>query len=278
MSPGSSSLQQLARQPVVDPHIAEIVAAIEARQVQPIVQQRPQGAVREAVVVLVDVPFGQVDGRDRQVVLNVERGPGRALFRRFPAPAEPYAAGFPERGKHRDRKAADDGFPFAYGGRPDSIRRRVDSPRLPNLHGGDHRAFRREVQPQPGPAAIVQCVIFPGSGRFAGKAKKFFIRFSPFPCFVRERTIYCIAHGLVVQAARVSSFSWTFPPYPTGPSSGGPFFGLSAGALREAALAEEARNHCEALRRRVMPGPGTGIPYGMPQRSASARATPRYSR
>ena len=75
----------------VDPPIAVVLFPVVTRQIDPIVEDRPEGGVGETAVVVVVVALGQAKGHIVDVVLGL--GLGRPVFLdRLAVPAEPDAA------------------------------------------------------------------------------------------------------------------------------------------------------------------------------------------
>ena len=89
---GPQQLVELAREMLVDAHVAGQIAAREFREIEPVMQDRPQHAVGEAVVVFV-VVLGAEIGHDIVDVVMMDRvGLDRiALAGDLAAPAEPHA-------------------------------------------------------------------------------------------------------------------------------------------------------------------------------------------
>src|SRR5215831_20065457 len=90
----------------VDTAIAAEIAARKLRQIEPVVQDRPQHAIGEAVVIFLIVGLDQVgDDVGHVAALN---GPGRDLLfsRNRSTPAEPEAAVALEQRAHRNGKPA----------------------------------------------------------------------------------------------------------------------------------------------------------------------------
>ena len=86
--------RQLVGEQCVDPVVGLAGAAVVVDQIQAEVQQGPQGAIGEAVVVAVHITLGQVHGDvlDIAVALFVQRATG--LAHALAAPAEPQPAAF----------------------------------------------------------------------------------------------------------------------------------------------------------------------------------------
>jgi hypothetical protein len=90
----------------VDPRIALAERPVVGGQVDAVVEQRPQGPVGEAVVVLVDVLLLEVDGGDGDALDLAERELAGELRRGPAAPAEPDAGILAQRGRKRHGQAA----------------------------------------------------------------------------------------------------------------------------------------------------------------------------
>ncbi|MNC22518.1 hypothetical protein D3C75_705200 [compost metagenome] len=89
---------------LVDPLVTTEIGLAELRQIDPVVQDRPQHPVGEAVVVLIEVARAHV-GQD---VLQVPTIDGRGWWRligHLPAPAKPEALALLHGGMHRHGKA-----------------------------------------------------------------------------------------------------------------------------------------------------------------------------
>ena len=77
------------REAGVHPEVTPVVEPVVGGVSHPVVKERPEGPVGVAVVVLVVVVRGEVDGRDGEPVRLAEGGRTRA-FAHLPAPAEPH--------------------------------------------------------------------------------------------------------------------------------------------------------------------------------------------
>src|SRR4051794_7656804 len=83
---------------LVDPHVAGKVAARELGQIEAIMQDRPEHAIGEAVVVFLVVLGVQTGRHELDVVVVDCRGLERIAFARdLAAPAEPHARPFAKR-------------------------------------------------------------------------------------------------------------------------------------------------------------------------------------
>ncbi len=124
---GAQEPRKRLRELAVDPPVRLELAALEVRQVDAKVQQRPEAIVAEAIVIAVEVRLREVERREGDAgshLLVQPRPPGR-----MPAPPEPEAAALAQRLDQADREPAGGGRPAH---RPDAIRHR-DQPRRP-LH------------------------------------------------------------------------------------------------------------------------------------------------
>ena len=97
---------ELIGEQAVDAHVAALVGARIFLQIDPIVQDRPQHPVGEAVVIFLVIGLGEVDDR-----VFDPAAPDAARRRRFliadvAAPAEPDADAFAQRGLDGDRQPA----------------------------------------------------------------------------------------------------------------------------------------------------------------------------
>jgi hypothetical protein len=90
----------------VDSHVAAGVGARIFLQVDPVMEDRPEHAVGEPIVIFLDVVGRQVDQDVRHLVDIDRRRLGRRLFGHFAAPAEPYSVATLECGLHRHRHPA----------------------------------------------------------------------------------------------------------------------------------------------------------------------------
>jgi len=91
--------RQLFGEQRVDPAVGFAGGAVIVHQVQPEVQQRPQGAVGEAIVVAVDVALVQVHGDVADVTLGLLVQLAAVIAHGFAAPAEPQPTAFLQRGQ-----------------------------------------------------------------------------------------------------------------------------------------------------------------------------------
>ena len=80
----------------VDAKIAAEIAAREFGKVEPVMQDRPQHAVGEAVVEFLVVFLAQIDGGIGDIVVLDDLGVARIVIRDPPAPAEPKSAAPPK--------------------------------------------------------------------------------------------------------------------------------------------------------------------------------------
>ncbi|MNI40214.1 hypothetical protein D3C73_944270 [compost metagenome] len=98
--------RQLVGEQCVDPVVGLAGAAVVVDQVQAEVQQWPQGAIGEAVVVAIHIALGQVHGDvlDIAVALFVQRATG--LAHALATPAEPQPAAFLQCRQQADSEAA----------------------------------------------------------------------------------------------------------------------------------------------------------------------------
>ena len=127
MSSRFSSFASALREPGVDAAIALEIAALESREVDAKVQERPQAVVAEAVVVAVELVLREVERRHRQAV-DLLRMQARAARRgRAPAPAEPQPAVLAQGIDQPHRESARGGGP-AHG--PDAVRHDDEARRL----------------------------------------------------------------------------------------------------------------------------------------------------
>ena len=95
---------QGVREALADPDVALVVVAIEAGEVGAVVKERPQGAVREAVVVLLVVLVRQVRGRRGESAAIESLGRDAGAVGDLAAPAEPQPAGLLEGVEQRHRE------------------------------------------------------------------------------------------------------------------------------------------------------------------------------
>src|SRR5215471_7654903 len=77
---------------LVDAEIATKVSAREFGQIEPIVEDRPEHAVREPIIEFLVVVLTQIDRGIRDVVVCDGLDPTRLILRNSSAPAEPEAA------------------------------------------------------------------------------------------------------------------------------------------------------------------------------------------
>jgi hypothetical protein len=99
---------QLFGEQPVDPAISDIGIPIEAREIEPIVKQRPERAIGKAAVVAVEISLAQIDRDEGDVGGSQHLGPGLVEIGNLPAPAEPDAAALAQRSQHPDRQSASD--------------------------------------------------------------------------------------------------------------------------------------------------------------------------
>ncbi|MNU89778.1 hypothetical protein D3C71_796280 [compost metagenome] len=97
---------QLFGEQRVDPAVGFAGGAVVVHQVQAEVQQRPQGAVGEAVVVAVDVALVEVHGHIADVVLHLLVEGAAVVADRFATPAEPDPATLLECGQQAHGQTA----------------------------------------------------------------------------------------------------------------------------------------------------------------------------
>ena len=91
---------------LVDPLVAGAEAAVIFGKVDPVVEERPQGAIGVAVIIFVDVLLFEVDGRRGDAVVAVQVDLAGERVGLLARPAEPQAARFPQRRRQRDRQPA----------------------------------------------------------------------------------------------------------------------------------------------------------------------------
>ncbi len=103
---GSEQRLQMPGEEFVDAEVAAEIAAREFGEVEPVMQNRPQHPVGEAVVEFLVVVLAQIDGGVSDVVVLDDPGRARIVIRRTPAPAEPKAATPPQRRPDRDFEPA----------------------------------------------------------------------------------------------------------------------------------------------------------------------------
>ncbi len=89
---GPEQLLQMSGEEFIDAKIAAEIAAREFGQVEPVMQDRPQHAVGEAVVKFLVIVLAQIDGGVGDVVGLDDLGGLRIVVRDTPAPAEPKPA------------------------------------------------------------------------------------------------------------------------------------------------------------------------------------------
>src|SRR3954452_5377866 len=87
--------RQLLRKPAIDVEIGGAFAPVVVGQMQPIVKQRPQGAIGIAVVIAGVVLWGEIEGgvRNSRLVHDGRRGGPLYAGTGAAAPAEPEPAG-----------------------------------------------------------------------------------------------------------------------------------------------------------------------------------------
>src|ERR1035437_9169190 len=83
---------QIAGEKFIDPEIATEIAAGEFGEGEPVMQDRPQHTIGEAVVKFLVIVLAQTDGDVGDVVVLDRLGRSRIVFGNVPAPAEPDAA------------------------------------------------------------------------------------------------------------------------------------------------------------------------------------------
>ena len=88
----------------VDALVPALEIALELGQAEPVVEQRPQRAVRVAVIIFLDVLLRQVDRRGGDAAVGAETDV--AGLARLARPAEPDAVMFAERRGERDGEPA----------------------------------------------------------------------------------------------------------------------------------------------------------------------------
>ena len=84
-------LLELGREVLIDPEVAAQIAARELSEVEPVVQDRPQHTIGEAVVVFLKIIAGEI-GDDIFDVLVLDRSRFPLAGGDFAAPAQPDAA------------------------------------------------------------------------------------------------------------------------------------------------------------------------------------------
>ena len=124
---GLQQLVQLVCEMHIDPQVAAEVAAREFGEVEPVVQDRPQHAVGEAVVVFLVVLLGEVGHHVAQAALVMVLVARSSIRGDRSAPAEPEAAVLLEQGAHGHRETA--GLAAAVGVRDGDPVRDHDQPR-----------------------------------------------------------------------------------------------------------------------------------------------------
>ena len=97
---------ELIGEQAVDAHVAALVGARIFLQVDPVVQDRPQHPVGEAVVIFLVVGLGEVDDGVVDPAAFEAARRGRFLVADVAAPAEPDADAIAQRGLDRDRQPA----------------------------------------------------------------------------------------------------------------------------------------------------------------------------
>ncbi len=90
----------------VHPRIAAGKIARDLGQVEPVMEQRPQGAVGETVVIFIYILGFQVDRRGCNPVFALEADMAGKLVGLLARPAEPEAVALAQRRRQRDRKSA----------------------------------------------------------------------------------------------------------------------------------------------------------------------------
>src|SRR6185369_6615415 len=91
---------------LVHPRITAGKAALELREVEPVVEEGPKRAVRIAIIIFVDILRFQVDGCSGDAEISLEIDMARERLRLLAGPAEPDAVALPQRRGQRDCQAA----------------------------------------------------------------------------------------------------------------------------------------------------------------------------
>jgi hypothetical protein len=138
---------QLFGKQLIDPPIADVPVAIEAREVEAVMEQRPECSVGEAAVVAIELGLDEIERDVGDVAGADDLGHERPGVGGLTAPAEPDAAGFAQRGQHADRQAAG-GRGLAAGNRRNPIRN-DDEP------AHDLRRRRRRQRPSRLPLSLI---------------------------------------------------------------------------------------------------------------------------
>ena len=99
---GSEQRLQAPGEKFVDAKVAAEIAAREFGKVEPVMQDRPQHPIGEAVVEFLVVVLAQIGGGVSDVVVLDDPGRARIVISRAPAPAKPKAAAPPQRRPDRD--------------------------------------------------------------------------------------------------------------------------------------------------------------------------------
>ena len=86
--------KELLREQPVDLTIGVVPVAIEGGEIQAVMKQRPERAIGEAAVIEIEILLVEIEGDVGDVAAAEHLRQRRRLLRRFPAPAEPDAAGF----------------------------------------------------------------------------------------------------------------------------------------------------------------------------------------
>jgi hypothetical protein len=103
---GLDQRRHRAGEALVDPLIAAAEAAVIFGIVDPIVEQRPQGAVGVAVIIFVDILLLEVDRRGGDALVPLQVDMAGELVGLVARPAEPQAAIFPQGRRQRHRQPA----------------------------------------------------------------------------------------------------------------------------------------------------------------------------
>ena len=97
---------ELLGEQLVDLAVGDVPVAIEAREIEPVVEQRPERAVGEAAVVALEGSRREVDRDVGDVAGARDLGDRRGGIGLLAAPAEPDAAGLAQGGQDADRQPA----------------------------------------------------------------------------------------------------------------------------------------------------------------------------
>ena len=142
---GTGELRQQPGEAAVDRLVGGELGLVEVREVDAVVEHRPERAVGVAEVVAVVLGLGQVGEREVDVVLGEEPDPAGLALERLARPAEPDAAALGQRVGQRHRQTA--GARGA--GRGDAVRGDDQSSR----HGEQRTPRAPGWQPRNAPAS-----------------------------------------------------------------------------------------------------------------------------